>query len=142
MYPGRTECEPDTGDLELIALTGSVTLLGNGSGSMKRTVGGADLRFRSAPTDLEVFRFDFMEERLQPLVETSLLADDSLGWLIDDRLERRVDVGVELLLESGGRDPVVVALRSITELETRVKAALSCKAESARAAQFFCEVGK
>lgn len=80
---------------------------------MNRTVGGADARLRSAPTDLEVFRFDFMEDRFRPPVETSLLADDT-GLLSDDRLERRVDVGVVLLLESGGRDPVVVLLRCIT----------------------------
>ena len=96
-----------------MVLPGSVTLLGIGSGSRNRTVGGADLRLRFAPTDLEGFRGDFMEERLGTPVDTSLLAEDTLGLLRDDRLERRVDVGVVLLLESGGRDSVVVALRCI-----------------------------
>lgn len=90
-------------------------LTGIGSGSRNRTVGGADLRLRLAPADLEGFRGDFIEERLRAPVETSLLDDKALGWLIDERLERLVDVGVVLLLESGGRDPVVVALRCITE---------------------------
>lgn len=73
-------------------------------------------------------------------METSLLDDKALGWLIDERLERRVDVGVVLLLESGGRDPVVVALRCITKLwGDRSEDALNSQVLSARATQLFCE---
>lgn len=118
-YPGRIGCDPEAGDFKLIVLPGSVTLLGIGSGSRNRTVGGADLRLRFAPTDLEGLRVAFIEERLEAPADRSLLADDTLGWFSEDRLERRVDEGVVLLLESGGRDPVVVALRCIMGLLRR-----------------------
>lgn len=78
-YPGRIGRDSEVGDFKLIVFPDSVVLLGKGSGSRNRTVGGADLRLRSAPTDLEGFRFDFIEERLRPPVDTSLLADDTLG---------------------------------------------------------------
>ncbi len=112
-YPGRIGRASEVGGFELIGFTGSVLARGIGSGSRNRTIGGADLRLRFAPTDLDGFRFDFVGDCLRPPVETSLLDDDALGWLRDDRLELRVDVGVVLLLESGGRDPLVVTLRRI-----------------------------
>ena len=99
---------------------------------------GADLRLRFAPTDLEDFRFDFIEGSLRPPVEIWLLADDSAEWLRDDRLERRVDVGVVLLLESGGRGLVVVLLRFIIMLfGKRTEALLNLTPLSARATQLF-----
>lgn len=105
---------------------------------MNRTVDGADLRLRSAPTDLEDFKFDFIEDCLRPPVETWLLADDSAEWLSEDRLERRVDVGVVLLLESGGRAPVVVLLRVIMILfGERTEDLLNSTPPSARATHLF-----
>lgn len=113
--PGRTGFDSETGDFKLTVLPGSETLFDIGSGSRNRTVGGADLRLRFASTELEGLRAGFMEERLGAPADASLLTDDALGWLSEDRLERRVDVGVVLLLESGGLDPVVIALRCIME---------------------------
>ena len=49
-------------------------------------------------------------------------------------------MGVVLLLESGGRDPVVVALRCIIELSlSRPEDVLASDAFSARATRLFCE---
>lgn len=99
---------------------------------------GVDLRLRFAPTDLEDFRFDLIEGCLRPLVETWLLADDPAEWLREDRLERQVDVDVVLLLESGGRAPVVVLLRFIMMLfGKRTEALLKLTPPSARATQLF-----
>jgi hypothetical protein len=78
-YPGRTVRDPEESDFRLTVFPGAVSLLDIGSGSKNRTVGGADLRLRSAPTDLEGFRVVFIEERLTAPVDMSLLADDTLG---------------------------------------------------------------
>jgi hypothetical protein len=75
---------------------------------------------------------------LRPPVETWLLADDSAEWLSEDRLERRVDVGVVLLLESGGRAPVVVLLRVVMMLfGKRTEDLLNSTPPSARAMELF-----
>jgi hypothetical protein len=50
--------------LELFVLATSVFLLGNGSGSENRTIGGADRRLRFAPTELDFLRLDFIEDRM------------------------------------------------------------------------------
>lgn len=62
----------------LILFPESILLVGNGSGSINRTVGGADLRLRFASTDFEGLRVGFIEERLGMFIDTSLLADDTL----------------------------------------------------------------
>lgn len=78
-YPGRTGGDSEEDDFRLTVFPGPVNLLGIGSGSRNRTVGGADLRLRFAPTDLEGFRVPFIDERLVAPVDMSLLADDTLG---------------------------------------------------------------
>jgi hypothetical protein len=71
--------DSEPGDFRLIIFPDSVLLLGRGSGSRNRTVGGADLRLRFAPTDLEGFKVDFIDERFGTPADASLLADDILG---------------------------------------------------------------
>lgn len=78
-YAGRTGSDSEEGAFILIVFPGPVSFLKDGSGSRNRTVGGADLRLRSAPTDLEGFKGGFIDERLVTLVDMSLLADDTLG---------------------------------------------------------------
>lgn len=78
-YGSRTGVDSEEGDFRLTVFPGPVSLLGMGSGSRNRTVVGADLRLRFAPTDPEGFRVVFMDERLAAPVDISLLADDTLG---------------------------------------------------------------